>query len=226
MASFYSWMLPTKRRWRRIIAGYQDLQNDPGNWSSGKVGVGTLIGTNRSIAAPTLIDWRGQMVTKQEMMDLSITESMQIYRKKYWEPLLADDIQSQPIADLLADMKSSAGGNGVKEMQKALNSLGEKLSVDGSWGQMSLQALNRQINKVGEAKVYNLFRENMIAYYKRINSPFEKQLISSLEDDYPPMQERSWIEKNAFPIAVSGIAILILIYIYIKKNKVKNVKAK
>lgn len=227
MASFYSWMLPTKRRWERIIAGYQELNDDPGNWSGGKIGVGTLIGTNRSVAAPTLIGWRGRMITKQEMMDLGITESVKIYKAKYWNAVNADDINSQAIADLLADMKSSAGGNGVKQLQKAVNDLGENISVDGNFGSQSVQALNRQIKKVGEEKIFNSFRDNMIAYYKSLNnSRFEKQWIESLNEDYPPMQERSWLQKNIFPVMASSIAILILIYIYLKKKKVTHVKAK
>jgi lysozyme family protein len=188
MASFNSWMLPTKRRWRRIIAGYQDLYNDKGNWSSNKIGVGSLIGTNRSIAAPTLIAWRGRMVSKSEMEALSITEAIQIYKAKYWNKIQGDSIQSQALADILADMKSSAGGNAVKEMQGTLNDFGERLSVDGAFGLSSLQVLNRQIRRVGEARIFNAFRDRMIAYYKRINNPHEKQLIGSLNRDYPAME--------------------------------------
>ena len=188
MASFNSWMLPTKRRWRRIIAGYQDLYNDKGNWSSNQVGVGTLIGTNRSIAAPTLIAWRGRMVSKAEMENLSIGEAMQIYKIHYWDKIQGDLIQSQAIADILADMKSSAGGNAVKEMQGTLNDFGERLSVDGAFGLASLRALNRQIMRTGQARIFNAFRDRMIAYYKRINNPYEKQLINSLNRDYPPMK--------------------------------------
>jgi len=188
MASFNSWMLPTKRRWRRIIAGFQHLYNDKGNWSSNQVGVGSLIGTNRSIAAPTLIAWRGRMVSKAEMENLSIGEAMQIYKVHYWDKIQGDLIQSQAIADILADMKSSAGGNAIKEIQGTLNDFGENLSMDGAFGLASLQALNRQIRRVRQARVFNAFRDRMIAYYKRINNPYEKQLINSLNRDYPPMK--------------------------------------
>lgn len=219
MASFASWMLPTKRRWRRIIAGYQDLYNDKGNWANYKIGVGQLIGTNRSIAAQTLISWRGQMVTKQEMMNLSIPEAMQIYKVKFWDAINGDGIQSQAIADILADMKSSAGGNAIKQMQRVLNELGEDLTVDGSFGSKSVTALNRQIQKVGQARIFNAFRDKMIAFYKSINNPYEKQLIGSLEEDYPPMKE-TWLARNGTALVVV-IAIIIGLYgIYqIKKAK-------
>ena len=216
MASFTAWMLPSKRRWRRIIAGYQDLYKDKGNWSSNKVGVGILIGTNRSIAAPTLISWRNRLVSKQEMMQLSISESLQIYKIKYWNKIQGDYIQSQAIADILADMKSSAGGNAIKQMQQVLNELGEQLVVDGAFGNASLQALNRQIKRVGQARIFNAFRQKMIAYYKSINNPYEKQLIDSLNRDYPPMKE-SWLRKNA-------LLLLLVLVILIGGNIVYQIK--
>lgn len=211
MASFDSWMLPHKRRWRRIIAGYQDLYNDSGNWANYKIGVGELIGTNRSIAAQTLIDWRGKMVTKQEMMNLSIEEAKQIYKVKYWDKINGDKINSQAIADLLADMKSSAGGNGVKQLQKTIVALGENISVDGNFGTQSVEALNRLIRKVGEARIFNSFRDNMIQYYEGINSQFVNQWVSSLNKDYPPMEE-SWYSPNGIKVALVVVAVLLATY--------------
>ncbi|WMX16329.1 glycosyl hydrolase 108 family protein [Aureispira sp. CCB-E] len=215
MASFNSWMLPTKRRWRRIIAGYQDLYNDKGNWSSNQVGVGTLIGTNRSIAAPTLIAWRGRMVSKAEMEALSIGEAMQIYKVQYWDKIQGDLIQSQALADILADMKSSAGGNAIKEMQRTLNDLGERLLLDGAFGVASVQALNRQILRVGQARIFNAFRQRMIGYYQRINSPYERQLIDSLNRDYPAMKT-DWtrVAVTVGVVAAAGALIVYGIYQY------------
>ena len=215
MASFNSWMLPTKRRWRRIIAGYQDLYNDKGNWSSNQVGVGTLIGTNRSIAAPTLIAWRGRMVSKAEMENLSIAEAMQIYKVQYWDKIQGDFIESQALADILADMKSSAGGNAIKEMQRTLNDLGERLLVDGALGLASVQALNRQILRVGQARIFNAFRQRVIAYYKRINSPYERQLIDSLNRDYPAMKtDWSRVAVTVGVVAAAGALVVYGIYQY------------
>ena len=212
MASFTLWMLPHKRRWERIVAGFQDLHNDAGNWSTGKVGQGILIGTNRSISAPRLIEWRGKMITKQEMMDLSILEAMKIYRVHYWDAIHGDQINSQALADILADMKSSAGGAAVVQMQKTLNSFGENLAMDGAFGSKSVTALNRQISKRGEARIFNVFREYMTDYYKKLNNPhFEEQWISSLDEDYPPMDEGQtfWTAGN-----ITFIVIIILLVSY------------
>lgn len=204
MANFESWMSPAKRRHRRIMAGYQNLKDDPGNYTGGKIGVGAQIGTNRSIAAPTLVAWRGGHATKQDMVALSVTEAKQIYKAKYWDKIYGDHINSQALADILADMKSSAGGNAIKQMQRVLNDLGESLSVDGAFGAASLAALNRQIFKVGQARIFNAFRDRMIAYYQSLNSRFEKVWVGSLNKDYPPMEEG----MNTAAILENGVVIV------------------
>jgi len=219
MASFESWMLPHKRRWKRMLAGHQEIYHDKGNWQDYVIGKGQIIGTNRSVAAPTLISWRGRLVNNAEMRALSMSEAKQIYKVKYWDKIKGDYIQgSQDIGDVLADMKSSAGGNAIKQMQKVLNSFGENLKIDGSMGSASLDALNRQIKKQGEARVFNAFQKSMVAYYQNINSPFTKQWISSLERDYPLKDET--VSKQALTGFIAVIAALLVAYGAYEFNKI------
>ena len=196
MARFEQWIQPGKRRHARIYGTktfpytYQDRVEDPGNYSGGKVGVGELIGTNRSIAAPTLADWRGRPITREEMKALTAEEAIKIYKNKYWDGIRADEIRSQIMAEFIADMKSSAGGNAIINLQKALNRLGENVAVDGGFGTQTLEALNRQTRR-NEAKVYNTFREEMVAFYRKLKSkqPFKHE--ESMNEDYPPMADNS-----------------------------------
>ena len=155
------------------------------------------------------------MVSKTEMEALSIAEAMQIYKVQYWDKIQGDLIQSQALADILADMKSSAGGNAIKEMQRTLNDLGERLLVDGAFGVASVQALNRQILRVGQARIFNAFRQRMIAYYRRINSPYERQLIDSLNRDYPAMKT-DWtrVAVTVGVVATAGALVVYGIYQY------------
>lgn len=217
MASFQAWVQPGTRRWRRIQAGYQDLYQDSGNWSSGKVGQGQLIGTNMSVAAPTLIAWRGRMVSKAEMMALTKAEALQIYKLRYWDRIKGDSINSQAVANILADMKSSAGGNAIKVMQQVLNHLGEQLVVDGAFGSKTLAGLNRQILLAGEAAVFNRFHDGMIAYYKSLNSSFEQQWIGSLQEDYPKMRTTPQTLAIA-AIIVTTVIIAVAAYLRINKT--------
>lgn len=65
--------------------GYTRNPDDPGNWSSGKRGVGRLIGTNHGIAAPTLEAYRRRPVTPSEMQALTKAEAEMILRANYWD---------------------------------------------------------------------------------------------------------------------------------------------
>lgn len=69
--------------------GYVADRRDSGNWTSGQVGRGTLIGSNMGIGAPALLAWMGpnEPITAQEMRDLRFSTFEAIARAKYWGPL-------------------------------------------------------------------------------------------------------------------------------------------
>lgn len=183
------------RRYERIIAGYQNVDWDHGNWTGGRVGIGIQAGTNMSIAADTLSDIRGHAVSAQEMQALTQEEAKDIYYERYWLPIKGDDIKSQLIANFLADMKSSGGG--VRAMQRALNDLGENVSIDGTVGPETLAAINRQIDK-SEVKLNNAFRIRQIEHYDtNQDSPAYDYWIKSLNRDYPELSETA--EKIGIP---------------------------
>ena len=226
MAQFSKWVEPGKRRHRRIKAGYQNVDWDAGNWTGGSIGSGFQAGTNMSISAPALSSWRGYPVTEVAMRALTESEALQIYRAKYWDKIKGDLIHSQLIADFAADMKSSAGGNGIKQLQKALNEMGAGISIDGSVGPQTLFAINEK-TKENEAKLNNLFRDNMISFYQNLNSQGTSNWVSSLNRDYPPMNETA--QKLGLPaelnnewmiyvIGGTGVVVLILVAILFAKK--------
>lgn len=74
---------------------YSDTPRDPGNWSSGRVGIGTMIGTCWGISAPTLIAWMGDnahLVTPDYMRALPIETAKDIYKKNYWDAMRCDEL--------------------------------------------------------------------------------------------------------------------------------------
>lgn len=186
-ARFEDWVNQGRRK-RRIEAGYQNEFNDKGNWTGGAIGMGRQIGTNRSISAPVLQDWLGYEPSLQDMKNLSVRTAKAIYKAKFWQPIQGDKIQSQLIANFIADMRSSAGYNGIKELQKALNRLGESLDIDGVVGEATLGAINRQI-RLSEKRLNNTYHQQMVDYYTRIgtgtNAGFKDNWIASLQRDYP-----------------------------------------
>lgn len=228
MASFTVWIdNPKGRRYHRMHYDppYQNIYEDDGNWTGGKVGLGNRAGTMMSISAPALKAWRGYEITEADMKALSIPEAREIYYHKYWMPVKGDDLDSQRIAGFLADMKSSGGG--IQNIQKAANILGESLAVDGSFGQKSLDAINRLTAK-SEAKLNNAFRETQIEFYRtRSKCPlFCKVWIGSLDRDYPKMSETAekigvpeWLNNYWWILASIGILILIIALIVWMKLK-------
>lgn len=198
---------------------YQDLPNDDGNWSSGKAGRGTLIGTNRSIAAPTLISWRGKMVTKSDMQALTAIEATAIYKAKYWDDVRADEIKSQTIANFFVDMKSSAGTGALKAMQKALVKRGENMNIDGIIGTQTITAINRQIDKNAKG-LYQEFHNQMTAHYNNLNPAFRTQWLRSMNKYYPYEMTDMGIESEAsnkalvWSVVGGGVVIIVGLIVY------------
>lgn len=188
MAKFEEWIKPPKRRYKRIFEGnnYQNLYNDAGNWTGGAVGVGAQIGSNMSISAPVLSEWLGREATLSDMQNMTIQTALDITKVKTWDGVKGDEITSQIIAEFLADNKSSAGGNGVKAVQRAANKTGANISVDGAVGRQTVNALNAIHNENKDFELYHNIRNEMISFYKSLNNPnFESGWLNGLDRDYP-----------------------------------------
>lgn len=66
--------------------GFDDDPRDRGNWSSGRIGVGTLIGTKFGIDAASH--------PGVDIRNLTIEAATTIYRAKYWDAIRADELPS------------------------------------------------------------------------------------------------------------------------------------
>ena len=109
--------------------GFQDNPNDRANWTSGKVGVGELVGTNGGITA---LDMPGA-----DIRNLTTEQKVTYYLNNYWKPFYSQ-IVSQIAANKLFDMGVLFGiGTAVKILQGVLG-----VPVDGNFGPQSLALLN------------------------------------------------------------------------------------
>ena len=111
--------------------GYQANPKDRANWTSGIVGVGTLVGTNGGITA---LDMPGA-----DIKHLTQDQTIAFYLDRYWKPFYSQ-ITSQLVSNKLFDMGVLFGvGTAVKCIQTALG-----LSArDGIFGVITLEAVNR-----------------------------------------------------------------------------------
>jgi lysozyme family protein len=123
--------------------GFQKNPNDHANWSSGQIGVGTLIGTKYGITA---VDMPGV-----DIENLTPDQAVVYYAEHYWKPLYSQ-IESQLVANKLFDMGVLFGvGEAVKILQLTLSDF--HVIIDGNFGPVTLGAVN-QSEEVSLLKSY------------------------------------------------------------------------
>lgn len=146
--------------------GYQDLYNDAGNWTSGKVGVGENVGTNHGITALTYKAYFGKMPTVLDMMNLTQGEALEIYKALFWDKIKGDQLLDQYMANIVFDGQLQHRFN-VKLLQQAINNVGllsYKISEDNKLGPKTLEALNSLIY-ADVARIYHAYKLRRTQYY-------------------------------------------------------------
>ncbi len=152
MANFQSY-LPILLRFE---GGFVDDPADPGG------------ATNKGITQQTFHANARQLLgvepTLENLKNLSDAQAGTLYKALYWDRARGDEIDLQPLADLLVDFYVNAGGNAFRVLQQVLNSLGSKpyLAVDGSMGPDTWQAMQG----TDPTQVYRGLRQGRIDYYK------------------------------------------------------------
>lgn len=109
-------------------AGYSIDQRDPGNWTGGRPGVGTLKGTKFGIAANTYPDI--------DIKNLTIDDAKAIYRRDWWLKIGADDIDGAIVFQMW-DFAVNAGMSTAKRaLQRAVG-----VADDGQFGPRTIAAV-------------------------------------------------------------------------------------
>lgn len=127
--------------------GFQKNPKDHANWSGGKIGVGTLIGTKYGITA---VDMPGVNIE-----DLTPEQATEYYKEHYWKPLY-NDIESQDVTNKLFDMGVLWGvGEAVGILQLTLG-----VKVDHSFGPLTLQATN----DADEVSLLSSYKANFVTH--------------------------------------------------------------
>lgn len=112
--------------------GFQKDYHDRANWTSGQVGVGTLVGTNGGI---TTLDLPGE-----DIEHLTVDQKISYYLEHYWK-VLYNQIADQGVANKLFDMGVLFGvGTAVKTLQEIFEIHG--LVADGNFGPHTLDLVN------------------------------------------------------------------------------------
>lgn len=136
-------------------SGYQAHPDDDGNYNS----LGQLVGTNWGISAPVFESWIGYPPSKARMEQMTKDDARKIYKSKFWDDVKGDQINSQPLANILFDGRVNHGRLAVKFLQRLLG-----VAQDGIFGPITLKATNN----ANPAKLYNDFKNYREDFYKRL----------------------------------------------------------
>lgn len=131
-------MVSDEVKWARCIdfvlqheGGFQNRADDPGNWTGGRVGKGTLVGTRYGISAasyPTL-----------DIKNLIVAQAANIYRRDYYAAS-GCDLLPYPLALTVFDACVNQGVPwSTHELQKVLG-----VPADGKIGPVTLAAVSKK----------------------------------------------------------------------------------
>ena len=108
--------------------GYSRDRNDPGNWTGGAVGVGTLKGTKFGVAANTY--------PHLDIKNLTRDQAIAIYRRDFWDRARCDRLPGAVAFQLLDGAVNSGIAQASRWLQRAA-----RVADDGLIGPVSLAAI-------------------------------------------------------------------------------------
>lgn len=133
--------------------GFTLHSGDPGNWTSGKVGIGTLKGTKYGIAANTY--------PNEDIKNLTLDRAKQLYKRDFWDKAKCDQLPDGLRFHVFDVSVNSGVSRGVKTLQQALG-----VNDDGIVGSQTINASKSQNAHEILIKFYS-FR---IAFYTSLNT--------------------------------------------------------
>lgn len=103
-----------------------------------------------------LVDLDGDGDGDVNIKGLTEAQAKEVYKRRFWDRMHGDEIESQLIANILFDGYVNCGGNGIKMIQRIVN-----VMDDGMIGPKTLAA----INSADEIVLYNKYKEARMDYY-------------------------------------------------------------
>jgi lysozyme family protein len=158
--------------------GYVDDPVDPG----GATNLGVTLAVFKEHARP-LLDMVPSLGTLEKLTE---EEAGKIYKAQYWDRIFGDQIEFQPLAEIMFDFYVNAGGHAVELLYKVLNHMGGSHDVL-PW--MDISAV-RSLQNHDIEEVYMHYKEGRRSYYR------------SLVQDHPALRRflKGWLRRvDAFP---------------------------
>ncbi|WP_299009090.1 glycosyl hydrolase 108 family protein [uncultured Tenacibaculum sp.] len=150
--------------------GYQNLTNDKGNYNS----LRQRVGTNYGVSAKFYEKVIGRPPTIADMKSITQTEAHQLFKIHFWDAIKGDAIQSQAVAEMVADHSINANPRVTAGIvQRTLNRyFGKNLKVDSVIGAKTLQAINsvnpqQLFAKIGQERLHHYSRLDDYKYFSK-----------------------------------------------------------
>ncbi|TCP22385.1 putative peptidoglycan binding protein [Tenacibaculum skagerrakense] len=146
----------------RAEGGYQNLVNDKGNYNSKKERVGTKYGISAKFYEKVI----GRPPSAEDMKGITRFEAHVLFKNEFWDKIKADQIQSQGVAEMIADQAINANPSvATKIVQTSLNKhFGKQLVVDGVVGVKTIEA----INSVHWEQLFIKVGQERLEYYENL----------------------------------------------------------
>lgn len=112
---------------------YSNDPNDRGNWTTGIIGKGELLGTKYGIAAH--VYGNGLLAIGKTIKDLTLDDARAIYKRDYWDVLHLDEMPEIYRYPLFSCAVNCGCGRAAQLFQRVLNVI-----VDGKIGARTIKA--------------------------------------------------------------------------------------
>lgn len=133
--------------------GFTNNRADPGNWTSGKVGIGTLKGTKFGIAANTYPDL--------DIKALTVEQAKAIYKRDFWDRAGCGAYDPAIGFQVFDACVNHGAGNGIRFLQRAVG-----VVDDGRVGSVTLRA----VNSMSATDVLLRFNAERLEFYTKLST--------------------------------------------------------
>lgn len=165
----------------KMEGGYQAMPDDTGNYACGQ-----LVGTKYGVSAVAYSSWVGRCPSAAEMKSITEEQAFDFY-SNYFHKYNLYPIENQQFFELLANNTMGSPAGAARAEQRALNTLGYAVAVDGARGQQTVKALNDAWRR-DPARIYNEVRREWLNHLYSINKPqFLPGWLKRMDTYYPPM---------------------------------------
>jgi lysozyme family protein len=162
--------------------GLQCDRDDPGNWTSGRVGVGLSGCTKYGIATNTY--------PNENIRHLTLKRAGELYRRDFWGPLHLTEFKSQGLATEVFDTAVNCGvgtsGRIVQRVCNHLNGRGKDFPTDGRLTSDTVRWINFYTHEKG----------NRLRFYKLLNG-YQLGRYIEIANKNPRMDKylNSWLSR-------------------------------